>query len=135
MSQRTPIFGRSLPLVLGPKKKAPFVWIRRHQGPEHPPLAPPPVLKSVKNRTCSVPAIVGMRGSMVIHTTTAMHENEYTPPPSSNTTRQAFPGHAKLQRQACWALLTLAANDEISRMIASEGGVGAIIAAMINNPR
>ncbi|CAM9187285.1 unnamed protein product, partial [Ectocarpus sp. 13 AM-2016] len=46
---------------------------------------------------------------------------------------QAFPGHSKLQRQACWALLTLAANDEISRVIASEGGVGAIIAAMINN--
>lgn len=46
---------------------------------------------------------------------------------------QAFPGDPKLQRQACWALLTLAANDEISRMIASEGGVGAIIAAMINN--
>ncbi|CAM9675981.1 unnamed protein product [Ectocarpus sp. 8 AP-2014] len=46
---------------------------------------------------------------------------------------QTFPGHPKLQRQACWALLTLAANDEISRVIASEGGVGAIIAAMINN--
>ncbi|CAM9782565.1 unnamed protein product, partial [Ectocarpus sp. 6 AP-2014] len=46
---------------------------------------------------------------------------------------QTFPGHSKLQRQACWALLTLAANDEISRVIASEGGVGAIIAAMINN--
>lgn len=46
---------------------------------------------------------------------------------------QAFPGHPKLQRQACWVLLTLAADDEISRMIASEGGVGAIIAAMINN--
>ncbi|CAM9339472.1 unnamed protein product [Ectocarpus fasciculatus] len=46
---------------------------------------------------------------------------------------QAFPGHSKLQRQACWALLTLAANDDISRVIASEGGVGAIIAAMINN--
>ncbi|CAM9585820.1 unnamed protein product, partial [Hapterophycus canaliculatus] len=44
-----------------------------------------------------------------------------------------FPERPKLQRQACWALLTLAANDEISRMIAREGGVGAIIAAMINN--
>lgn len=47
--------------------------------------------------------------------------------------RQAFPGDPKLQRQACWALLTLAANDQISKMIASEGGVGAIIAAMLNN--
>lgn len=51
----------------------------------------------------------------------------------ATTNVQAFPGNPKLQRQACWALLTLAANDEISRMIASEGGIGAIIAAMINN--
>lgn len=47
--------------------------------------------------------------------------------------KKTFPGEPKLQRQACWVLLTLAANDEISKMIASEGGIGAIIAAMLNN--
>ncbi|CAM9120240.1 unnamed protein product, partial [Chrysoparadoxa australica] len=45
---------------------------------------------------------------------------------------QAFLGSHKLQRNACWALLTLAASDEASVDIAAEGGVGAIIAGMIN---
>jgi hypothetical protein len=40
---------------------------------------------------------------------------------------------AKLQRQACWAVLTLCGNDDLSRNIANEGGGSALINAMVNH--
>ena len=46
----------------------------------------------------------------------------------------AFPGVCLLQRQACWLMLTLAASARSSKIIAS-GGVGALLAAMVNCPR
>mmetsp|Transcript_39830 Transcript_39830/g.68720 ORF Transcript_39830/g.68720 Transcript_39830/m.68720 type:complete len:113 (-) Transcript_39830:78-416(-) len=41
-----------------------------------------------------------------------------------------YPGDAKLQRQACWALLTLAGSEDGCHRIASGGGVDAILGAL-----
>lgn len=38
---------------------------------------------------------------------------------------------AKLQRQACWAVLSLCGTDEISRTVAQQGGDSAILNAML----
>ena len=38
---------------------------------------------------------------------------------------------AKLQRQACWAVLSLCGTDEISRTVAQHGGDSAILNAML----
>lgn len=38
----------------------------------------------------------------------------------------------KVQRQACWALLTLAGSDEIARVIVGQGGDNHIMKAMIH---
>ena len=38
----------------------------------------------------------------------------------------------QVQRQACWALLTLAASDRTAGDVARKGGVKAIVAAMVN---
>jgi len=43
-----------------------------------------------------------------------------------------FPLEPKLQRQACWALLTLAASDKIAQEILDNGGVESIVGAMVN---
>ena len=45
---------------------------------------------------------------------------------------QAWAAEPKLQRQACWSLLTLAASDTAAADITRKGGVSAIIAAMTN---
>ncbi len=42
-----------------------------------------------------------------------------------------FKESAKLQRQACWAVLSLCGTDEISRNIAQHGGDSAILNAML----
>jgi hypothetical protein len=42
-----------------------------------------------------------------------------------------FKESAKLQRQACWAVLSLCGTDEISRTIALRGGDSAILNAML----
>ena len=39
--------------------------------------------------------------------------------------------NSKFQRQACWALLTVAGSDDASRMIIQGGAVSAIINAMV----
>ncbi len=39
--------------------------------------------------------------------------------------------YAKLQRQACWAVLSLCGTDEISRTVAQHGGDSAILNAML----
>jgi len=47
----------------------------------------------------------------------------------------AMEGHLgveKLQRQACWATLTVAGEERSARRAASDGAVGAILAAMVN---
>jgi hypothetical protein len=36
----------------------------------------------------------------------------------------------KVQRQACWALLTLAGSDEVSRVIIGQGGEAPLMKAM-----
>ena len=41
-------------------------------------------------------------------------------------------GVEKLQRQACWATLTVAGEENSARRAASDGAVGAILAAMVN---
>lgn len=44
-----------------------------------------------------------------------------------------FKESAKLQRQACWAVLSLCGTDEISRSIALRGGDSAILNAMLHH--
>ncbi|GMI17541.1 hypothetical protein TrLO_g14803 [Triparma laevis f. longispina] len=41
-------------------------------------------------------------------------------------------GSLKIQRQACWALLTVAGDEVAAKRVASDGGVGAVLAAMVN---
>ncbi|GMH98336.1 hypothetical protein TrVE_jg12919 [Triparma verrucosa] len=41
-------------------------------------------------------------------------------------------GSVKVQRQACWALLTVAGDEVAAKRVASDGGVGAVLAAMVN---
>jgi hypothetical protein len=38
----------------------------------------------------------------------------------------------KVQRQACWALLTLAGSDDIARVIVGQGGDGHLMKAMVH---
>ena len=47
----------------------------------------------------------------------------------------AFPAVCLLQRQACWLMLTLAASNAVVEAIIASGGVGALLAAMVNCPR
>ncbi|KAJ1442991.1 armadillo-type protein [Ochromonadaceae sp. CCMP2298] len=44
-----------------------------------------------------------------------------------------FKESAKVQRQSCWAVLTLCGSDDISRMIAKQGGDSAIMNAMLTH--
>ena len=44
-----------------------------------------------------------------------------------------FKESAKLQRQACWAVLSLCGTDDISRAVAAKGGDSAIMNAMLHN--
>lgn len=44
-----------------------------------------------------------------------------------------FKESAKLQRQACWAVLSLCGTDEISRIVAQRGGDSAIMNAMLHH--
>jgi hypothetical protein len=39
----------------------------------------------------------------------------------------------KVQRQACWTLLTLSGTDEFSRLVANGGGGTAVINAMVDH--
>lgn len=48
-------------------------------------------------------------------------------------TMKIYKQSSKLQRQACWAILTLCGNDELSHKIAQEGGGSALINAMVNH--
>ena len=45
-----------------------------------------------------------------------------------------FPGDLAVQRQGCWALLTLAASDDGADAVLAAGGAGAVVAAMVNCP-
>ena len=44
-----------------------------------------------------------------------------------------FKNVAKYQRQALWAMLTLAATDDISRLIVNQGGGTAVLSAMFTH--
>ncbi len=46
---------------------------------------------------------------------------------------ELYSSNAKYQRQALWALLTLAATDELSRLIVTKGVSSAILNAMVNH--
>ena len=45
---------------------------------------------------------------------------------------RAAPADARLQRAACWSLLTLAASDAAAREVSEKGGIAAVVAAMTN---
>lgn len=50
------------------------------------------------------------------------------------TAMQTFPRSICIQTKCCWALLTLAGSDEMCQNIAQRGGIGAVLAAMLNCP-
>jgi hypothetical protein len=41
--------------------------------------------------------------------------------------------NAKIQRQACWALLTVAGSDEIARAVADRPLAAAVVDAMVTH--
>ena len=43
-------------------------------------------------------------------------------------------GNARLQKQACWAILTASGDPKLARRAESDGCVGALLAAMVNFP-
>ena len=43
----------------------------------------------------------------------------------------SYPTSVKIQRQGCWALLTLAGSDEGARAVSNAGGAAAIMVAMM----
>ena len=48
---------------------------------------------------------------------------------------RAWPLDARVQKQACWALLTLAASDPLAAQARKAGGAAALVAALVNCPR
>jgi hypothetical protein len=47
---------------------------------------------------------------------------------------RAWAGDARVQKQACWALLTLAACDALAAQTHAAGGAAALVAALVNCP-
>jgi hypothetical protein len=45
---------------------------------------------------------------------------------------ERFLGDARVQRAACWAILTIGGDEASARRVASDGAVGALLAAMVN---